>query len=40
MGVYKCFSMIYDDEWEVVNEEAVEQTADGLNYQFVDLKRK
>lgn len=34
------FPMLNDDEWEVVNEEAVEQTADGLNYQFVDLKRK
>ena len=34
------FTMLNDDEWEVVNEEAVEQTADGLNYQFVDLKHK
>ena len=34
------FPMLNDDDWEVVNEEAVEQTADGLNYQFVDLKRK
>lgn len=34
------FPEIVEHNWKVVREEAIETTADGLRYQFVDLCRK